>query len=293
METIRPEKTNLTQMFVFAATFFSLFQFLMQYMPKKYDWFLNLSPKQKIGTAIRLLSSFHAALATFLSIFILCTDIGLNQNKLLYSSFGISFTLNISIGFLAYDCLIMFLYRDEFELGYGIHHCVSIIAFYACTTDGVFPYIALSRLISEASTVFINNRWLLLTLKKKDSKVYFWNGIITVIVFGMVRILTIIPNWMVFFSLIETPAWNSIIFRHKFICVCSSAPLDILNIYWFAKIIQISIKHSNKYRDVNRNKDDGAKQNSLDQHDSNYLILKNKLLNNEDLYEQKLVEKNE
>jgi len=243
METINPERTNLTQIMVFAATFYSLFQFLMQYMPKKYGWFVGLDSRQQIGTVIRILSSFHAILATFLSLFILYTDTGLNQNKLLYSSFGISFTLNISIGFLAYDCLIMFIYRNEFELGYGVHHCVSIIAFYACTTGGIFPYIALFRLLSEASTPFLNNRWILLTLKMKDSKLYLWNGFAIMLVFAAVRIFTIIPNWMIFFSLMETPAWNSVSFKHKFICVTSSGPLDILNVYWFTKIMRVLYKH--------------------------------------------------
>lgn len=243
MEAINAEKSNLSQMFVFSATFFFLFQFLIQYMPKRFSWFLNLQPHLQVGTVIRIISTIHAIIATFLSILILSTDHGLSNNKLIYSSFGISFTLNLSIGFLAFDCLIMFLHRNEFELGYGVHHCVSIIAFYRCTTDGVFPYIALSRLMSEASTVFVNNRWILLTLKKKESKLYFWNGLAGFLVFGLVRILTIIPNWMIFFSLIETPEWNSVEFKNKFICVASSAPLDLLNIYWFSKIARMVLKY--------------------------------------------------
>lgn len=256
METIRAEKHNLTQIFVFSATFFSLFQYLQwQYMPRKYSWFINLQPKYQIGTVIRIISSFHAAVATILSIFILLTDEGLEQNKLLYTSFGISFTLNVSIGFLAYDCLIMFIHRNEFEWAYAVHHCVSIIAFYACTTIGVFPYIALCRLISEASTVFINNRWILLTLNKKDSRLYFWNGIAVILVFFTVRIVAIIPNWLIFFDLMDTPAWNSVGFRHKFICVGSSGPLDILNVYWFIKIIKTIVRHSRQTKPRKHNTD--------------------------------------
>ncbi len=48
---------------------------------------------------------------------------------------------------------------------------------------------------------------------------------------------------MTFFSLVNSPAWNSVDFRHKFICVTSSAPLDILNIYWFFKIIKTVLRH--------------------------------------------------
>lgn len=276
MEAINAEKTNISHMFVFTATFFFIFQFLLQYMPKKYEWFSNLPSHIQIGTIIRIISSFHAIIATCLSIFVLCTDEGLHNNKLIYQSFGISFTLNVSIGFLAYDCLIMFLNRNEFELGYGIHHCVSIMAFYICTTVGVFPYLALIRLISEASTVFINNRWILLSLKMKDTKLYFWNGIAVLVVFTIVRIVTIVPNWLIFFSLMETPEWNSIEFKHKFACVVSSAPLDCLNILWFTKIIRIVIKT--------------LKSNSSNTYDSPTLIKEiNEMKREKEMFEEKLL----
>lgn len=109
-------------------------------------------------------------------------------------------------------------------------------------TVGVFPYLALFRLISEASTVFINNRWILLSLKMKDTKLYFWNGIAVLLVFTIVRIVTIVPNWLIFVSLMDTPEWNSVEFKHKFACVVTSAPLDCLNLLWFTKIIRIVIK---------------------------------------------------
>lgn len=284
METINAEKTNLTQMFVFFATFFSLFQFLLQYMPRKHQWFYNLPVTLQIGTVIRLMSSFHALLATCLSLFVLYTDVGLQQNKLMYSSFGISFTLNLSIGFLAYDCLIMFIHRNEFELGYGVHHFVSIVAFYACSTAGIFPYIALFRLVSEASTIFINNRWILLTLKMKDSKMYFWNGVAVVLVFAAVRILTIVPNWRIFFSLMETPQWNSVDTKHILICVCSTVPLDILNLFWFTKIVRIIYK-------MLFNKSNSQQSVSSAKKESDALM--KKLLDSEHLKSTSLIHKNE
>ena len=109
-------------------------------------------------------------------------------------------------------------------------------------TEGVFPYIALYRLCSEGSTPFVNNRWFLLTMGKKNSKLYVWNGVALVIMFALVRISTIIPIWSLFFSLMDSPAWNSIELKYKLICVLSSAPLDLLNIFWFSKILRILLK---------------------------------------------------
>ena len=107
----------------------------------------------------------------------------------------------------------------------------------------MFPYIALFRLVSEASTVFINIRWLLLTLKMKETQLYFYNGVMLVTVFALVRIVTIVPNWMIFYSLMDTPAWNSVDFKHKLVCVVTSSPLDVLNLFWFGKIVRILLKH--------------------------------------------------
>lgn len=106
----------------------------------------------------------------------------------------------------------------------------------------MFPYLALFRLTSEASTPFLNFRWLLLTLNKKTSRLYLINGIILTIVFFLVRIVTILPNWIIFYWCMQTPVWALIELKYVFICVFSSAPLDVLNVYWFGKIVNIVLK---------------------------------------------------
>jgi len=126
-----------------------------------------------------------------------------------------------------------------FDPQFILHHVVSAMAFYASTNSGVFPYIALLRLTSEASTPFINIRWLLLAFNMKNSKFYNYNGIMIFIVFGLFRIATIIPLWLIFYNLTNTPQWLTISVFHKILCVSTSLPLDILNLYWYYKIINI------------------------------------------------------
>lgn len=234
--------SNLTQIWIFFAAHFCLFQFLFNFLPKYSKLYQSIPLHQQPSTVIRILSSFHATIATLLSLCLVYFDHDLYENKLLYSSFAISFTLNFSIGYLAFDMLIMLMHRSEFEWFFVVHHIVSVVAFYCCSTAGVFPYIALCRLISEGSTPFLNNRWFLLTLNKKESKLYIYNGIVLIIVFALVRIVQIIPNWMIFFQLMNTPEWSSIELRYKLVCVGSCIPLDVLNLYWFSKIINIILK---------------------------------------------------
>lgn len=115
--------------------------------------------------------------------------------------------------------------------------------FFITKTAGVFPFIALFRLTSEASTPFINIRSMMLTLKLSHTKLYLLNGVITLVVFFFVRVFTIIPNWAIFFSLMNTPEWYSIVLKYKVICVVSCVPLDCLNVYWFGKMIKLACRH--------------------------------------------------
>lgn len=103
----------------------------------------------------------------------------------------------------------------------------------------MFPYIALARLTSEGSTPFLNIRWLLLTMNKKNSKWYTYNGLLLLIAFTCVRILTIVPIWYIFFTTMNTPEFHSIELKHKFVCVFSSSPLDVLNLFWWSKMIRM------------------------------------------------------
>lgn len=165
--------TNITQIFVFFAFFLCWFQtcfhYLRRYSPLAQSIPVHLQP----NAVVALISTFHATVSTLLSFFILYLDKDLSEHKLLYSSFMISFTLNFSMGYLLFDLLIMSLHRAQFEWNFVIHHFVSIIAFYCCSTQGVFPYIALFRLTSEGSTPFLNIRWILLTLNKRTASSTF------------------------------------------------------------------------------------------------------------------------
>lgn len=60
--------------------------------------------------------------------------------------------------------------------------------------------------------------------------------------FALCRILPIIPLWIQFYSMYQSELWSQISLLDKFVCVFSSLPLDILNIYWFSKIAKGCLK---------------------------------------------------
>ncbi len=107
----------------------------------------------------------------------------------------------------------------------------------------VFPYIAIFRLTSEASTLFINIRWFLLTFDMKYSKYYSYNAIFIFIFFFIFRILPIVPIWISFYTVTLDPNWGNVSLFYKSLCILTSTPLDVLNLFWFYRIIAIALKH--------------------------------------------------
>ena len=167
-------------------------------------------------------------------------------------------TLQILI--LALDLAISIIYYksigDPFTMA---HHLVSAYAFVHVLTLNVMPYFANFRLVAELSTPLVNirqvnlhfccflcqsfiYRWFLDTLKfSKTSKAFIFNGLLMTIVFFFVRILAMPVYWWKVYTVAITPLWPHMgHFRFILIIVCTV--LDIINLYWFAKIVRGCIR---------------------------------------------------
>lgn len=102
---------------------------------------------------------------------------------------------------------------------------------------GFFPAMALYRLISEGSTPFINLRWILLTFDMKDSNWYSLNAVMVFIAFGLCRVLPIVPMWIVCFQYPRLTIWPTVFLPYKVMYPVICAVLDVLNVYWYSKIL--------------------------------------------------------
>lgn len=85
-------------------------------------------------------------------------------------------------------------------------------------------------------------RWFLLSLSMKDSKLYTINGLLGFIVFGLVRVVPIIPFWKKFYEYQSYPDWQQTPLFLIIICAVNAVILDSLNIYWFSRILSIVLK---------------------------------------------------
>lgn len=227
--------------FFFAAVFYTSFYALKPIaIWFKFDFANNVYERKKMS--IRITSSVHATSVTLLAIWNMIYNEELYKNKLTYRSEEISFNLNIVMGYMTFDILLMLVYEELRELVSIFHHIISVSAFYACSNVGVFSFIAIFRLTSEGSTPFINLRFLLLSFEKKDSIWYSINGFLILIAFGVFRVIPILPIWYTFYLGMYTPEWDQIHIFFKFLCVITSLPLDVLNIYWFNLIFSKAIE---------------------------------------------------
>ena len=107
----------------------------------------------------------------------------------------------------------------------------------------MFALTGIFRLISEASTPFINVRWILLELKKTQTKLYFYNGLIILALFALVRVLVIPIHWYIIFMYTKASEWSSTPVLLRTIGVTAGIPLDVLNVFWYFKIVRNAKRH--------------------------------------------------
>ncbi|CAF0739139.1 unnamed protein product [Brachionus calyciflorus] len=221
--------------------FFILYQILIITLKSYWSLFQSLPRHKQLDFVVRIISTLHAIAIFSIASYILITDNKIYENKLIYRSNASVWLTNIAIGYFIYDTCLMFIYKKElFNWQYLLHHLIGIISSLVIKYYGYFGYIAIIRSLSEASTLFINLRWFLLTLKLEDTKLYIWNGIVVVISFGLVRILALYPLWMNFYECFSHKQWHLIHSYFKILCVGVTVPLDMLNIYWYSRIISIN-----------------------------------------------------
>jgi hypothetical protein len=108
---------------------------------------------------------------------------------------------------------------------------------------GVFSLIAIVRLITEISTPFVNIRYFLVVFDMKNTKLYVYNGYAMLLTFFLFRVITIVPIWLHFYSLMSKPAWQSLDNTSIYFCVSTMVPVDCLNLFWFKKILAGALKH--------------------------------------------------
>ncbi|CAF0745710.1 unnamed protein product [Didymodactylos carnosus] len=230
------------------ATSFTIFMVLYKFANPFFSNLLvksykNFTITQKIDFSTRINSSINSFTVGTICVYMMIADRGLEANPLLYKSYLLKTNLAIVIGYLFADTAISIIHYKKVGDPFTItHHLVSIYAFFYVLTLDVMPYFANFRLLAELSTPFVNIRWFLDTLKfSRTSTPFVANGLIMTLLFFFVRIVAMPIYWYKVYVVAIQPMWAHMgHFRFILISVC--IVLDVINIYWFSKMLRGCIK---------------------------------------------------
>lgn len=174
----------------------------------------------------RYLSSIHAIIITIISFYNCFINRILNQNMDMFFS--------LSLGYAIFDT-----YRalKKKETEFIIHHLIMIVSLFPIVLNyynifilnHLYYYYISRAFLSESSTIFLNNCWLLIKENKKSGIEFKINSFMLIILFFLFRIVNFTN---IIFSIYYTK-YSMFLLLH--------IPLTILNYIWFYKLIKKSI----------------------------------------------------
>ncbi|XP_072019609.1 TLC domain-containing protein 4-B-like [Amphiura filiformis] len=158
-------------------------------------------------------------------------------------SFISQLPLAITLGYIVADSIVM-LHKFKFKDArpFLAHHFCTAVPYWFNITFGPLTYFAVFRLLAEFSTPFVNQRYFLDVLGKKSTLGYVINGVLLTIVFFVTRIAVIPPYYREVYYVLANRSTLQLNWLYLLVWVGGSVVLDVLNVWWFRKILRGAIK---------------------------------------------------
>ncbi|AOA65209.1 hypothetical protein PP7435_CHR4-0149 [Komagataella phaffii CBS 7435] len=222
----------------------SLFTISRLFVKFAYPKFYNsLKPKTRIDFSIHIVSFVQSLL-----ILILCIPLfknpHLQQDHVFASTPYGQMVVSVAVGYFIWDALTCLLYIKYFGVEFFLHGVVSALVFLVGLSPApVIMYYAPIFLLFEVSTPFLNIRWLAIKFPTWISDtVKLINNIILILLFFLIRICW---GWYQVFRLANDfygargdPRLN---WFNVGVILGSNLVLDLLNFYWFGKMLTVAI----------------------------------------------------
>ena len=221
-----------------------------------------LTSEQKAYWNMSFVSSSHALVISGFAVYTVIIDKfwsdwpQLNMNMTTPLSHQIN---HIANGYFLYDLCLTIYYRKEksWKKSYPtvmIHHSVVFIANWSICHFNVGHAYALIGVFCELTTPFVNNRWLLHSIRENKTVAYFVNGIVLVCLWFLVRIIlpliSFYPLWIDTQRGIEQ-SWSVFV-----IVGMTYTIIYPLQLYWFSKLIAGAIRAMKSLDDGVANKNE-------------------------------------
>lgn len=149
----------------------------------------------------------------------------------------------MALSYFVWDTIVSTIYVKYFGVGFLIHGIVSTIVFTIALEFKFIQYYSAAFLLFELSTPFLDIRWLGIKLKCLNKYVELLNNIILILIFFFIRICW---GWFQVGKLAldlyprrHEPGFTTI---GAIIILSCNLILDILNIFWFTKMLTVAIE---------------------------------------------------
>lgn len=207
--------------------------------------FKSLSEDKKLQWDSRTTSSIHAAFVSVVGLYVVFFKTKSDSDLTWLNEPISTWNVAVSCGYLFADVISMTIYfkRVGGELGFFVHHFVACCGYLLSITQGYLSYYANFRIISEASSPFLNFRWQLYTAGMEKSLLYTINGFCLLFTYFFCRIVPIPYFWKSVYLLAKTESYTTgvgPVGHYGWLSVC--AVLDVLNMYWFNILVMKSLK---------------------------------------------------
>jgi hypothetical protein len=205
---------------------------------KNYD---QLSHNSKLNFDIHVVSMVQC-LISIVAIVPLIGDTHLRENSVSHYTEYAAFVSSITIGYFLWDLFVCLRHFKMFGLGFLVHAIASLFVFASSLRPFCLGWVA-SFLAFELSTPFVNINWF--ANKLPSGSIPNWiialNGLCLIITFFFVRILWgFYAIYWVICDFLEH--WDEVPLVLASIVLLLNAGLDVLNVMWFQKMLQIAAK---------------------------------------------------
>jgi hypothetical protein len=233
---------NLHTLVVGITLYTILFQLskLLLLIPSIHDPLKNT--KNRLDFCVRVVSFIQAIIICILGIPVF-NNTFLNDDRVYATTPYSKFYTAMALSYFIWDTAVTSYYVKYFGFGFLIHGIVSTLVFTIALENGFIHYYSAIFLLFEISTPFLDIRWIGLKFKVLNETIELINNIILILIFFFVRICW---GWyqvarlaVDLHSVKHEPGFPYI--GASIILSCNII-LDILNMYWFGKMMTVAIE---------------------------------------------------
>lgn len=198
--------------------------------------------KNRLDFCVRIVSFFQAIIIIGLGIPVFNNE-HLNKDHVFATTPYSKFYGTMALSYFVWDTILSTIYVKYFGIGFLIHAIVSTVVFAVAIEWEFIHYYSAIFLLFEISTPFLDIRWVGLKFKNLNGTVELINNIILILIFFFIRICW---GWyqvgrlaIDLYANMDKPGFTCI---GAFIILGCNLVLDILNVYWFGKMMTVAIE---------------------------------------------------